>query len=374
MSRFVATIGTSPHFRNRTQNGHGHGNAGNMLHAVAARRLVRNTLEMPVARAWTAEELDRVTSDASHILFVGANGIDVGKDHSPFESVQREMAANIRRAKRPVVALGLGAQLSEARVGDDITCPDGTLDLLRTLSEHSETIGVRGPLTAEVLQRLGINNVSVLGCQSCFMSHDPDFADKLEVRAPEDPRQTVGNYSYTYRETPLLRIMFDSDTGLVGQEEFYEWALVNGLPDPLVAEGRRAVRLRRALDSLGIPLEDYTGYLARRFRQFEDIDTWRDWVAGFRFSFGTRFHGNMTALQSGVPALWITHDGRTAELCRLLALPAVPFEEVRGLRSVGELFDRMDLGPFRRAYRTGFARLRDYLDRAALPHNLPPER
>lgn len=49
---------------------------------------------------------------------------------------------------------------------------------------------------------------------------------------------------------------------------------------------------------------------------FFTIEEWESFYAknNVSFAWGTRFHGNMAALQNGVPALWVNHDSRTREL------------------------------------------------------------
>lgn len=75
-------------------------------------------------------------------------------------------------------------------------------------------------------------------------------------------------------------------------------------------------------------------------KTFFNLDDWFEMysVEKFSFAFGTRFHGNMVAMHSGVPALWITHDSRTRELADFLHLPSAPLETINKIKHVEDLF------------------------------------
>lgn len=62
--------------------------------------------------------------------------------------------------------IGAGAQAYE--FGGCIALTEGTRCFLGYVAARSVSIGVRGHYTAEVLARLGIRNVDVIGCPSAF--------------------------------------------------------------------------------------------------------------------------------------------------------------------------------------------------------------
>ncbi|HEB7551128.1 TPA: polysaccharide pyruvyl transferase family protein, partial [Campylobacter coli] len=56
---------------------------------------------------------------------------------------------------------------------------------------------------------------------------------------------------------------------------------------------------------------------------FEHISQWKRFCQNLSFSIGTRFHGNMFAMQVGVPSVWLSHDSRTIELLEFVKLPYI---------------------------------------------------
>ncbi|MBO9357375.1 hypothetical protein GG851_25555 [Bordetella petrii] len=92
---------------------------------------------------------------------------------------------------------------------------------------------------------------------------------------------------------------------------------------------------------------DYFDYVQGHFKKFYTIPEWRNHIkSNYGFCFGTRFHGNMIALQSGVQALWLVHDMRTKELCDHLNLPSTSIEYVGSDTEVQDLYDKCDYRKF----------------------------
>jgi hypothetical protein len=62
------------------------------------------------------------------------------------------------------------------------------------------------------------------------------------------------------------------------------------------------------------------------------IDSWCSFLRKFSCAINTRIHGTIVALQTGIPALCITHDTRTRELAAVLQIPSLSiakFTEIR---------------------------------------------
>jgi hypothetical protein len=83
-------------------------------------------------------------------------------------------------------------------------------------------------------------------------------------------------------------------------------------------------------------------FLSKHCHYFLDIEQWMEFLVRFEFSTGTRLHGNMLAWQAGVPAVWIPHDSRTAELIRCMAVPTLDRRYIHPKMTLRELLDRAD--------------------------------
>ena len=79
----------------------------------------------------------------------------------------------IKKMNKQLVVLGVGAQATfdEMKPKEYVKNLEPELiKYMRVLSDYSESIGVRGEFTADVLKELGIKNVSVVGCPTWFVN------------------------------------------------------------------------------------------------------------------------------------------------------------------------------------------------------------
>lgn len=359
MTQVPALIGTTARY-----NALGSDNTGNVLHAVAARNLLQGYVEFPTSREWTPEDVEKIEGH-SHIVIVMANAVRLGRETNSLAVHHETMRRNIEKTTRRVVVFGLGAQSPHGGETSYKTAPE-TLKLLKVISERSRRIAVRGEFTADTLRVLGIDNPEVIGCQSCFLSREPDFPHDLINLAPERTK-VVFNYTSMIAEKKLIKTAVESELDMIGQIEVYEAHAKVGVPHDL---GKDMKKFTDMLSFIGISEEQYAAYCRAHFFRFADVDTWLNHMRQYNFSFGTRFHGNMFALQAGTPSLWIVHDERTRELCNFLKLPQVSLETALELGDARKLRERVDYGDFLKAYSERYRRLKAYIQDAGLAHRL----
>ena len=58
----------------------------------------------------------------------------------------------------------------------------------------------------------------------------------------------------------------------------------------------------------------------------------------------------MEALRNGIPALWITHDSRTAELTKYLHLPNISISDISKIKNLEELLEYCDYTDLKNNY------------------------
>jgi hypothetical protein len=74
--------------------------------------------------------------------------------------------------------------------------------------------------------------------------------------------------------------------------------------------------------------EEFYKFSRRYVTTFSSVPSWREWLVHFDFSFGTRIHGAMLALQSAVPSLLVAHDTRTHEMALKMSVPYVHIKDL----------------------------------------------
>jgi hypothetical protein len=369
-SRTPAVIGVEP------WSWRGDDNSGNMIHAAAARRMILKYAEYKRAGEWIDADIERLRSEHSHIVFVTANLLRLGVpgDHPSIRRLvesQVPLAKNIERAALPVVVFGLGSQADLNGSSEFIVAAE-TVRLLKVISDHSRKIAVRGAFTAEACARLGVKNVEVVGCQSMFWHRSPEFSWKLSEPVPGAIDKVAFNFTDATSEANLVNQAMARGYDFIGQgnsaeEDLKEQQAGISIPAPLKFGWDVATAFERGL----IDRVQYEHWIKNHFFQFRRPEAWLDHMRGYCFSYGTRLHGNMTAMLAGTRALWIVHDMRLKEVCDHFCLPWVELKEVRTGVGLEALCDRADYSACFKVYPDRYRTLFDYVEQAGLPHSLP---
>ena len=109
-----------------------------------------------------------------------------------------------------------------------------------------------------------------------------------------------------------------------------------------------------------------------RTRFFVDPWPWLETLRGMDFAFGTRIHGNISALLAGTPAYVFAHDTRTLEIARYFEIPHQVMADVPPDVDAAELYAEADYGPMLAGHPARFATFTAYLARHGLGHVFEP--
>jgi hypothetical protein len=256
----------------------------------------------------------------------------------------------------PLIILGIGAQAENESEMYQIN--PGTLRLMKYAADTSRNgIGVRGAFTAELLKHHGVENVQIIGCPTFYKNSGKNFIIQKAPRADELRKVAVSfkrdrnKYESDRILARIQRDMFELAMSrgfyCIEQAHFAEaWMSHNDEIDQEKVEG-----IRKYFGISEDRREELVEYIKHRISIFFEYAAWKKLVEECDFAFGARFHGNMMAMTSGVPALWITHDSRTAELCDTLGLPKVTAQEIeRKGFDLQDLIDRANYDQFNQNY------------------------
>ncbi|MBC9179827.1 polysaccharide pyruvyl transferase family protein [Pseudoroseomonas ludipueritiae] len=235
-----------------------------------------------------------------------------------------------------IACIGLGAQNAD----DDVTFLDNNekaKEFVQKLSEKSKSISVRGYFTADIVKRLGGKNIRVTGCPSMFYFNrqNPVFVtdtlnsayrrlgisihsalgSRIFCRDPKLAKALHGDViRFALENAPLTKIFeqgIPKEFAIADRSEDFQTRIE-------AAKGfLREVGLKDAYDPLQI------------ICAFSSIVSIEDWLGKAReldAAIGFRFHGNMVALNQGIPCFYYTYDSRLEEFCDLYDLPSQPIE------------------------------------------------
>ena len=300
---------------------------------------------------------DRIVSPAANFLC----------QHFDFAS----WADFVESVDLPCLMVGLGAQAPDDKnlVAD---IPKGTVRFVKAVAERSQSIGVRGHFTAEVLDSLGITNVDILGCPSLYTNLSQPL--RVAKRDFSEVRKIILNGSSDV-------IAHAWDPGLAAQVErrFFRMADFRNLPYVLQSEwpeisylkqadAAGEAALQRSADLFGYAnAKAYAAALHRVGKVFFDVQEWFDWMGGQHLSLGTRLHSTVAALLKGVPAILVFHDARTKELCELMRLPHIGLAEASKL-PLREIYQRADFDGACRHHARMLEKYVAFLDKNGVGH------
>jgi hypothetical protein len=261
---------------------------------------------------------DSILSEADCIVIAAANWINEYEDFG-------WLAKRLRALNLPAIIVGIGAQPSATSTWMT-KIPPGTLDLLDYSRSTSHSISVRGEFTKSVLSQLGFDNTVVTGCPSMLA-----FADRLPVRLPSPSPQNVlihatrhgyqDSNSIDPRQKWLYVQSYLGRHGLLLQSEIPDiYACLGRLSNDSPDESISAI-----LKSI-YGCQDFSriySFLRERGHIFGNTFEWYASISHYTFCLGTRIHGTVSSMLSGVPALLLSHDNRTEELAKSLSIPSM---------------------------------------------------
>jgi polysaccharide pyruvyl transferase WcaK-like protein len=277
------------------------------------------------------------------------------------------LAALFERVNVPLVVIGLGAQA--ATLGGPVELKDGTIRWLRVIGEKAALIGARGMFSADVMAAHGVKNVEVTGCPSFQIN----------------PSETLGAQLAAKSKGPFQRISVNQGDvpSNVRKAEAILCSHVASHDSQYVIQAPQ-LWISAAMDRFQELSEDERAVISGLFPPESNVDSkkiaayfdYKDWIrslTNYDLSIGTRIHGNILALQAGVPAICIDHDSRTRELSETIMMPRMPIRTFIEWGSVEALIERFqfDWSLFDTNRRMLRSRVRTVFEAAGVPVRLP---
>ncbi|MCR5546581.1 MAG: polysaccharide pyruvyl transferase family protein [Lachnospiraceae bacterium] len=246
----------------------------------------------------------------------------------------------------PFVPLGVGIQ-APFESSKDVKLTDSQIRVLKTISEKN-TLGVRGEFTADVLNTYGIYNQEIIGCPSLYYWANPEH--KI-VKTESNLKKVLVNFRTFYgtlsvKEKHFLTYAADRKYSFVEQT-------LHRLEQEHCKDERYYEYVNR--------------WMRRNINMFTEIGPWIDFTKDYDFSMGGRFHGNIVALWSRVPALFVSVDSRTEEMLDYFKLPRIQMMEFDRDKSIEYYFEKADYSKFNAGYHEKYKKFEEFIMRNGLP-------
>lgn len=289
-------------------------NTGNYMFTEAMFRQLQGQVE-PIGFGFDPEV---VNSEFDAVVIPAANWLNESSDWT-------FLVEKIERLTVPVIMIGVGLQVSNESSAE-VRVHESALRLVRAVAERSTSISTRGDFTSDWLRKQGFREFVTTGCPSTYMKQvalsDGD-GDGLVLQSTRYGATRSFAAANGLNEQ-LFRLAAQHDIDMLYQSEPEE------LEALLLAAGAASLdKLADGLlaDTYGLKSDaDARAYVARHGQAFVELDSWSRWIATKSGQFGTRLHGAILALNSGVPAVLAPHDSRTAEVARYAHIPTFNFD------------------------------------------------
>lgn len=342
-------------------------NTGNLLIGDALRRHLDIKSQF-LLRGFHPNHVPQIEKEYDAIVVGAANFLREGTDLGHLANI-------IEKIQLPCIIVGLGAQSPD--YAGKIKLSEGTTRLVKIISERSKTLGVRGYYTAYVLNNMGIKNVRPVGCPSMYWTREPSmiigkkaFKDcrKIAVNGSTNVVSHASDIESAKRvEHWLARLSYQHQYPYILQNELNEMKIIEGAPYEPILLGN----LRKIHGLTDISNQVFEKHIQRNMRVFFDIESWMRFISEFDFVIGTRFHGTLMGLLSGVPSLLFAHDSRTREMAEFLGVPHIDVRKA-GALDLQRLYEETDLKSLEVKYQYLYKNYVEFLDENGLAHTLPP--
>jgi len=275
------------------------------------------------------------------------------------------LSAFIEQLEIPVVVPGVGAQVRLDHLGKrDEQVDNAVRRFVSAVLSGSPSIGVRGEFTRDYLVDLGFPDdaVDVIGCPSMFM-FGPDLPPLRE--SPE----ITADHRIAFNASPYRKWVGPLSTQAAQRHPRLTYFAQDLKTLRLLVNGHYTGKaLKQAPVTLDHPLIDQG-----RTLMCLDPATWISELSTYDYSFGTRIHGNITALLSGTPATVLSHDSRTRELADYHLIPHIQLTEDIVKTPAPELYAQSDWGPMIKAHDDRWLRYAAFFSRHGLRHTFEPD-
>lgn len=230
-----------------------------------------------------------------------------------FLGMMQELTHHLEKIRIPVFVIVCGVQADSYDDMDDLIMAIGedSKRFIRAVYNTGGEFALRGYFTKEFFDRLGFHSAVVTGCPSIYQL-GPDFT--MQYTKVEESRLSPVFNGHGLPFSELMNTFLSSV--FIDQDEFFE-PLFN--PEYL-SQPDLKFKLN-FINQFGI---ESAKFLADgRICTFADMNDWWNYLQSkkFNYSFGSRIHGTIMAILSGVPATIVAHDSRTREMAEFFEIP-----------------------------------------------------
>ena len=331
-------------------------NIGNMLFPYSMfRTLTLEDTHIDSYRRPVISEAGFINEEYDAFVMPLANAFRPG-----FMSYLTKLTKLIEKLNIPCVVVGCGLQApADVSMKEGYPFDEDVKKFVSAVLDKSAAIGVRGEITAAYLKNLGFGSsvVDVIGCPSMYMSGRtlPELKKKKLSKESIICYNEHKNFEKFHQFLTKNKEKYPEHY-LMTQETVEMELLYAGVALP-----------KNRISAKDYPMNiTHPDYVAGRMRSFVNVPSWREFMSQADFSYGTRIHGNVAAIQSGTPAFIFPADSRVRELAEYHELPNMLINDMPANLSLEDVYEKTDFSVIHKNHAKRFDHFIDFLHRNEL--------
>ena len=240
-----------------------------------------------------------------------------------------------------VLGLGIGAYIDSYRFNDEKT-DKVVKNFISSILEKSDSIGVRGQLTFNYLNKLGFDEsqIKVLGCPSIYLN-----GANYNIKPPSIDT----NSKIALNITPSVKKYTPFVDKTIKKYKNYKYFMQDARDLKILLYGENDIITGNSTVS------SYKNILDDNKAIFP-IETriWIDELKNYDYAIGTRLHGTIAALNAGIPGTLIVHDSRTQEIADYHKIPHLKIDEIDKNTSIEDIANNSNWEEFNKVSKTNY--------------------
>ena len=241
----------------------------------------------------------------------------------------------------PIHVIAVGAQAKNYDELDDLAerIKPSAERFIESIDRTGGLFALRGRFTEALFKKLGYHKAYVTGCPSLFQLGPLNISKQQDVDRNMLLTAFNGNLHLAYS-------LIKKNKGVYFDQSIFF--------DTLYGE-TKCTDYSKMLSKYG--LYGTRLLMDKKVQLFLDMPDWMYYLKsnGFNFSIGTRIHGNIMPILSGIPALVVPPDARVREMCDFFDIPTISYKKaIKG--DLYDLYNQTDYSMFN----TNFQKKLDY--------------
>lgn len=278
--------------------------------------------------------------------------------HKSYKEAIEQRTESFHKSKIPIFVISCGAQgeLNDSPEKVVTGIGDTIASFLDSIYSSGGELGLRGYFTKEVLDYVAPNTARVTGCPSLFQNGKDVHITNEKVEF-ETFCAAINGDLFSVKELVSGNNYFIDQSSY--SEELYNAELYE------LSNANFVNHCLRKFD-----FEKTELLLNGKIKLFMDIPEWMHFLKSKNicFSFGSRIHGNILSILSGIPSLIFPVDSRTLEMTTFYNIPIAKIKP-KNIKELYDMYLQTDYSEFNKKYETLYNNFNQFIKECGLVKN-----